>query len=67
MLASIGNSLKAEDVERGLRGAEDELRLHELQGSGQGHRGGSTFWVGEWGLVVLEEDEQEDLLEGVTG
>ena len=31
VLSSIGNSLKAEDVERGLRGAEDELHLVERE------------------------------------
>lgn len=29
MLSSVGISLKAEDIERGVRGAEEELRLHD--------------------------------------
>ena len=31
VLSSIGNSLKADDIEKGLRGAEDELRLVEKE------------------------------------
>ena len=71
VLSSIGNSLKAEDVERGLRGAEDELRLveREREGRPKGHSKGkrhTSFWVeqdGEWGLLLMEEAETEDFLE----
>ena len=70
-MSSIGNSLKAEDVERGLRGAEDELRLveREREGRPKGHSKGkrhTSFWVeqdGEWGLLLMEEAETEDFLE----
>ena len=71
VLSSIGNSLAAEDVERGLRGAEDELRLHEKEGhpKGQGKHGRvheSSFWVeheGEWGLTVFEDQDIEEMME----
>ena len=54
VLSSIENSLRAEDVEKGLRGAEDELRLHEREqaGKGFGKKSQMSFWVennGEWG------------------
>ena len=50
ILSSVGNSLRADDVERGLRGAEDELRLHEQDrgGKGKGHpraQNRANFWV----------------------
>ena len=35
VLSSIGNTLRAEDVERGLRGAEDELHLVEREREGR--------------------------------
>ena len=71
VLSSIGNSLKADDIEKGLRGAEDELRLveKEREGRPKGHGKGKTrpqFWVeyeGEWGLMLTGECEDEDLLE----
>ena len=31
ILTSVNNSLKSEDIERGLRGAEEELRLHDRE------------------------------------
>ena len=72
VLSSIGNSLKAEDVERGLRGAEDELHLVEREREGRPKGGGKgkhrlSFWVeqeGEWGLLLADEAETEDLIEG---
>ena len=71
VLASIGNSLRAEDVERGLRGAEEDLRLHEREndhrkGGPKGGRGRSNFWVeqdGEWGLVVNPGGDFEEAVE----
>ena len=71
VLSSIGNSLKADDIEKGLRGAEDELRVveKEREGRPKGHGKGKTrpqFWVeyeGEWGLMLTGECEDEDLLE----
>ena len=72
VLSSIGNSLRAEDVERGLRGAEDELRLqeHGPSSKGYGKKGSraSSFWVeqeGEWGLLAVAEEDQDEWLEGV--
>ena len=73
VLSSIGNSLRAEDVERGLRGAEDELHLVEreregrLKGSGKNKgKNRSSFWVeqdGEWGLLMTDDCDAEDMLE----
>ena len=74
VLSSIGNSLRAEDVEQGLRGAEDELRLHDQdhgRGKGKGGRMSSrpNFWIekeGEWGLLADADVEAlEDSLEDV--
>ncbi|CAE7569752.1 unnamed protein product [Symbiodinium microadriaticum] len=72
VLSSIGNSLRAEDVELGLRGAEDELRLqeHGPSSKGYGKKGSraSSFWVeqdGEWGLLAVAEEDQDEWLEGV--
>ena len=73
VLSSIGNSLKAEDVERGLRGAEDELHLVEREREGRAKGGGkgkgkhrTSFWVeqdGEWGLMLADDAEAEDILD----
>ena len=71
VLSSVGNSLKADDIERGLRGAEEDLRLHdregEMKGKGRGkHKPRSNFWIesdGEWGLLTMPEIEEEDILE----
>ena len=71
VLSSMGNSLKAEDVERGLRGAEDELRLveREREGRPKGHSKGkrrNTFWIeqdDQWGILLTEEADTEDILE----
>ena len=71
VLSSVGNSLKADDIERGLRGAEEDLRLHdregEMKGKGRGkHRPRSNFWIesdGEWGLLTMPEIEEDDILE----
>ena len=72
ILASVvGNSLRAEDVERGLRGAEEDLRLHECEsehrkGGHKGGRGRSNFWVeqdGEWSLVVSPNGDFEEAVE----
>ena len=64
VLSSVGNSMKADDVERGLRSAEDELRLHEQDRGGKGkggrHQVRANFWVekdGEWGLLSMEDGE----------
>ena len=72
VLSSIGNSLKADDIEKGLRGAEDELRLVEKEREGRPKGSGKSkhrpsFWVehqGEWGLLLTSECDDEDLLEG---
>ena len=69
VLSSIGNSLRAEDVEKGLRGAEDELRLHEREqaGKGFGKKSKMSFWVennGEWGLLAMDDAEGEDIMDG---
>ena len=71
--SSIGNSLKAEDVERGLRGAEDELHLVEREREGRAKGGGkgkgkhrTSFWVeqdGEWALMLADDAEAEDILD----
>ena len=62
VLLSVGNSLKADDIERGLRGAEEDLRLHDREGDGKGKGRGkhgksrANFWVGndgEWGLLTI--------------
>ena len=77
ILASVGNSLKADDIERGLRGAEEELRLHERDPDGRGKgKGGANrpkpranFWVeqdGEWGLLIEDNEAQEWLEEGTV-
>ena len=71
VLSSVGNSMKADDIERGLRGAEEDLRLHdregEMKGKGRGkHRPRSNFWIesdGEWGLLTMPEIEEDDILE----
>ena len=77
ILASVGSSLKADDIERGLRGAEEELRLHERDPDGRGKgKGGAhrpkpraNFWVeqdGEWGLLIEDTEAQEWLEEGTV-
>ena len=67
VLSSIVNSLRAEDVERGLRGAEDELRVHEREQVPKGHGKKGThrpvFWMehqGEWSLLTAAEEDMED-------
>ena len=47
MLSSVGISLKAEDIERGVRGAEEELRLSdwEQHPKGGGKKGRPVFWM----------------------
>lgn len=62
---SVGNSLKAEDIERGLRGAEEELRLHdrEQHPKGGGKKGRPVFWMehgGEWALLNASEEDMDD-------
>ena len=64
----MGNSLKAEDIERGLRGAEEELRLTEREphGKGGGKKGRPVFWMeqgGEWALLNAMEEDMEDWLQ----
>ena len=65
ILTSMNNSLRADDIERGLRGAEEELRLHEQQqpkGSCK-HKGRPVFWMeqgGEWALLNANEEDLED-------
>ena len=77
ILASVGNSLKADDIERGLRGAEEELRLHERDPEGRGKGKGSAhrqkpranFWVeqdGEWGLLIDDQEANEWLEDGAV-
>ena len=65
ILSSVGNSLKAEDIERGLRGAEAELRLHdrEQHPKGGGKKGRPLFWMehgGEWALLNASEEDMDD-------
>ena len=63
ILSTTGNSLKAEDIENALRGAEDELRVQEdAKGKGKGGRSINrpNFWIeegGEWGLLAADEAE----------
>ena len=65
--ASVGNSLKYEDIERALRDQEEELLAAERrpQGKGHGYKGGPpkrTFWVEqdkEWGLLDYEPDQDD--------
>eukprot|EP00435_Cladocopium_sp_Y103_P026888 s2772_g6.t1 len=72
ILSSTGNSLRADDIEQALRGAEEELRVHEAgQGKNKG-KGGyirPNFWIehgGEWGLLAAEDGEAlESSLEDV--
>ena len=64
--ASVQNSLNYEDIERALRDQEEEL----LQGDAQRQqfRGKRTFWVedgGEWGLMTVGEEWQEEQLQDV--
>ena len=75
VLSAVGNRLRADDVERGLRGAEDELRLHEKEweprGKGKGgqFRPRPNFWVeqdGEWGLLALDDGQDQEWLEDGT-
>ena len=59
VLSSVANSLKADDIERGLRGAEEDLRLHdregEVKGKGRGkHKPRSN---------TMAEMDEDDLLE----
>ena len=68
VLSATGNSLKAEDIEQALRGAEDDLRVQESEAcrrKGKGRNYASpNFWTeqgGEWGLLASED---ADLLEG---
>ena len=68
ILSTVGNSLKAEDIERGLRGAEEELRLTEREphGKGGGKKGRPVFWMeqgGEWALLNAMEEDMEDWLQ----
>lgn len=70
VLSAVGNSLKAEDIERGLRGAEDELRLHdrEQHPKGSGKKGRPLFWVehgGEWAILSATEDDMEEWMQDV--
>ena len=73
ILSSVGNSLRADDVERGLRGAEDELRLHEQDRGGKGKRNPraphrANFWIerdGEWGPLAMEDEEYFEDFENV--
>ena len=75
ILSSVNHSLKADDVEKGLRGAEEELRHHEREQDGRGKgKGGfksrpkANFWIeqeGEGGLLALDDaDAQEWAEEG---
>ncbi len=55
-------------MEKGLRGAEDELRLHEREqaGKGFGKKSKMSFWVennGEWGLLAMDDAEGEDIMD----
>ncbi|CAE7325309.1 RE1 [Symbiodinium microadriaticum] len=66
--AAASNSLRFEDVEKALRGMEDELVHQETQhrhgGKGEGRR--RTFWVednGEWSLLMGDQTEMEDKVE----
>eukprot|EP00435_Cladocopium_sp_Y103_P046491 s2970_g13.t1 len=67
ILSSTVNSLKADDIEQALRGAEEELRVQEAahgKGKGKGGYIRQNFWVehnGEWGLLAPEDSE---VLEG---
>ena len=71
VLSSTGNSLKADDIEQALRGAEEELRIQEANpvGKGKGKHHRPNFWVeqgGEWGLLAAEDTEiLEDNMEEV--
>ena len=63
VLSATGNSLKAEDIEQALRGAEDELRVQESEARGKGkgrNYARPNFWIeqgGEWGLLASEDAE----------
>ena len=72
VLSSVGNSLKADDIERGLRGAEEDLRLHDREGEGKGKGRGkhgkprANYWIendGEWGLLTMPEMDEEEMME----
>ena len=69
--AAAGNSLRLEDIEKALRGMEDELISQETVG--RGHQKGDhrrrTFWVeeaGEWSLVLDNADLEESVDAGDT-
>lgn len=67
--ASVGNSLRFDDIERALRDQEEELlaaerRPHERRFGKGGGPPKRTFWVEEdkqWGLLDLQPDDDEDL------
>lgn len=69
ILSTVGNSLiEAEGIERGLRGAEEELRLTEREQhpKGSGKKGRPVFWMehgGEWALLGAAEEDLEDWLQ----
>ena len=66
VLASIQNSLKKADVERGLPAMEDELRYMDRDGgSSKGKGCGRSFWVeqeGSWGILLAEEDQMDEFV-----
>ncbi|CAE7207895.1 GIP [Symbiodinium sp. CCMP2592] len=69
--AAAGNSLRLEDIEKALRGMEDELLGQEQVG--RGHQKGEsrrrTFWVeeaGEWSLVLDNAELEESVDAGET-
>ena len=69
ILSTTGNSLKEDDIERALRGAEYELRANESEHKGKGKGGKKprlNFWVeqdGEWGLLAIEDSEGQEWME----
>ncbi|CAE7438764.1 unnamed protein product [Symbiodinium sp. CCMP2592] len=69
--AAAGNSLKLEDIEKALRGMEDELVGQEAMG--RGHSKGDyrrrTYWVeeaGEWSLIMDNAEIEESVENGET-
>ncbi|CAE7435688.1 unnamed protein product [Symbiodinium sp. CCMP2592] len=69
--SAAGNSLKLEDIEKALRGMEDELIGQETMG--RGHQKGDyrrrTYWVeeaGEWSLILDSAEIEESVENGET-
>ena len=62
--AAAANSMKFDDVERAMRQQEDELMHHERTRGVQQKGHHRSYWIeheGNWGLVLQDVDEMEQL------